>query len=219
MVGVTSFAQNFGALNGYFLDNYSKEEIVGAHVFIKQDGITYQTLTFTDGSFFIDSIPSGSYVLHFRYLGDTIKLSPVVIEKDLITEIGNVYTNYSFSHCPIIIKSTTCYFPAYWYEWFFEIILQEDFVRSPTRFDTKELIAGKTSEVRLIDDELIFRGARKDGLLYMIDGVKVIGESRLPSASIEGIRFYTSGLPAKYGDTLGGAIIIETKGYFDLYQE
>jgi hypothetical protein len=30
---------------------------------------------------------------------------------------------------------------------------------------------------------------------------------------------YTGGLPAKYGDILGGAVILETKSYFDLYRQ
>jgi hypothetical protein len=30
---------------------------------------------------------------------------------------------------------------------------------------------------------------------------------------------YTGGLPAKYGDTLGGVVVMETKGYFDLYRQ
>jgi hypothetical protein len=29
---------------------------------------------------------------------------------------------------------------------------------------------------------------------------------------------FTGGLPAKYGDTMGGAIVVETKGYFELYR-
>jgi hypothetical protein len=27
---------------------------------------------------------------------------------------------------------------------------------------------------------------------------------------------YTGGLPAKYGDTMGGAVVVETKSYFEL---
>jgi len=28
---------------------------------------------------------------------------------------------------------------------------------------------------------------------------------------------YTGGIPAKYGDTTGGVVILETLSYFDLY--
>jgi hypothetical protein len=30
---------------------------------------------------------------------------------------------------------------------------------------------------------------------------------------------YTGGIPAKYGDTMGGVVVLETKGYFDLLRE
>jgi hypothetical protein len=30
---------------------------------------------------------------------------------------------------------------------------------------------------------------------------------------------YSGGLPAKYGDTMGGVIVVETKSFFDMYYE
>jgi hypothetical protein len=30
---------------------------------------------------------------------------------------------------------------------------------------------------------------------------------------------YAGGIPAKYGDAMGGVIVLETKSYFDLYRE
>jgi outer membrane receptor protein involved in Fe transport len=41
----------------------------------------------------------------------------------------------------------------------------------------------------------------------------------VPGSSIGGVTVYTGGIPAKYGDTTGGVIILETKSYFDLYRE
>jgi hypothetical protein len=32
------------------------------------------------------------------------------------------------------------------------------------------------------------------------------------------MQLYTGGLPAKYGDTLGGVVVMESKSYFDLYR-
>jgi len=40
----------------------------------------------------------------------------------------------------------------------------------------------------------------------------------IPGTSIGGVSVYAGGVPAKYGDTTGGVIIMETKSYFDLYR-
>ena len=54
--------------------------------------------------------------------------------------------------------------------------------------------------------------------MYIVDGVKITGgRPTLPSASIQAMRVYTGGVPAKYGDVLGGVIMVETKSYFDYY--
>ena len=76
-----------------------------------------------------------------------------------------------------------------------------------------------SSEVRKTEDgELVFRGARKGDMIYLIDGVKTRDAGSLPGVSIGRMQVYTGGLPAKYGDTLGGVVVIESKSYFDLYR-
>ena len=77
-----------------------------------------------------------------------------------------------------------------------------------------------SSEIKMADDgELMFRGARKGDMIYVLDGVKLQDVYNVPSCSINSMMVYTGGLPAKYGDTLGGAIVVETYGYFDLLRQ
>ncbi len=45
-----------------------------------------------------------------------------------------------------------------------------------------------------------------------IDGIKVRGSSALPQAAIEEVTVITGGLPAQYGDAVGGIINVTTKG-------
>ena len=69
-------------------------------------------------------------------------------------------------------------------------------------------------------DGLYFRGARPENMCYYVDGMKVSDRlSGVPSEAINSISVYTGGLPAKYGDVTGGVIAIETKSYFDLWQQ
>jgi outer membrane receptor protein involved in Fe transport len=76
-----------------------------------------------------------------------------------------------------------------------------------------------SSDVKVSEDgELMFRGSRKGDMIYMMDGIKSNAVSAIPSCAIGRVMVYTGGLPAKYGDTLGGVVIMETKSYFDLYR-
>jgi len=90
---------------------------------------------------------------------------------------------------------------------------------APVKFDIKKLVTSMSSDVRQSEDgELVFRGARKGDMIYLIDGVKTRDAGSVPSVSIGRMQLYTGGLPAKYGDTLGGVVVIESKSYFDLYR-
>jgi hypothetical protein len=55
-------------------------------------------------------------------------------------------------------------------------------------------------------------------MIYIVDGVKCSDVFNVPSVAISKMMVFTGGLPAKYGDTMGGAIVVETKGYFELYR-
>lgn len=50
------------------------------------------------------------------------------------------------------------------------------------------------------------RGARPDGTVYFIDGVKVRGSSNIPQAAISQQEVITGGVPAQYGNAVGGVV-------------
>jgi len=56
------------------------------------------------------------------------------------------------------------------------------------------------------------RGARTDGTVTYIDGVRVRGSNSIPQSSIEQVSMIVSGTPAQYGDVTGGVMSITTKG-------
>jgi hypothetical protein len=98
-------------------------------------------------------------------------------------------------------------------------LTSKDIVHSANKFDIKALATSMSSEIKVDDDgQLMFRGARKGDMIYILDGIKSNEVYSVPSCSINRMMVYTGGLPAKYGDTLGGAIVVETKSYFDLYR-
>jgi outer membrane receptor for ferrienterochelin and colicin len=99
-------------------------------------------------------------------------------------------------------------------------LTSEEIERSPDKFNIKNLVTSMSPDVKVSEDgELMFRGARKGDMVYMMDGMKSNEVSTVPSCAIGRVMVYTGGLPAKYGDTLGGVVVMETKGYFDLYRQ
>ena len=60
------------------------------------------------------------------------------------------------------------------------------------------------------DGELSIRGSRTDATVYYIDGVRVTG--LIPQSEIAQMQVITGGVEAKYGDLVGGAISLTSKG-------
>ena len=80
-------------------------------------------------------------------------------------------------------------------------------VRSPGAIAAQA--AGATQDAA---GNINIRGARGEGTVYFIDGVKVRGSVNLPQAAIQSTEIITGGLPAQYGDAVGGVINTTTRG-------
>ena len=91
----------------------------------------------------------------------------------------------------------------------------------PIRYDAAAMIQSMTPEIKKGDNgELYFKGARNGTSVYYVDGIKLTGAlANLPARSYASIQVYTGGVPAKYGDTTGGVVAIETQSYFSLWRQ
>jgi hypothetical protein len=58
------------------------------------------------------------------------------------------------------------------------------------------------------------RGSRGEATAYIVDGVKSQNITAVSGLSIENLSVITGGIPAQYGDMLGGVIVVTTKDYF-----
>ncbi|MGB1248116.1 MAG: TonB-dependent receptor plug domain-containing protein, partial [Chitinophagales bacterium] len=65
--------------------------------------------------------------------------------------------------------------------------------------------------------DLSYRGSRPGSAVYYVDGMRIEGQLNIPLMAIREIEIYNGGIPAKYGDTVGGIVAIETKSFFDDY--
>ncbi len=88
------------------------------------------------------------------------------------------------------------------------------------RGDIKAVIASVSSDVKLDEDgSFHVRGSRGGATDYVIDGVRTPNLQDPAALSVENVSMITGGIPAQYGDCLGGVIVITTKNYMDGIRE
>ena len=218
MAGSTFGQTASGDVIGTIVSPKTNQPIIGAKTLIMDNGRRYQGISDEDGRFRMTAIPSGKYTMLIHYMGDTMSNIQVDVPIEAYCNLGTI----EFESKVVALRGIK-FTPKATIK-FGEIPVQEltamEIKRSPVKFDVKSLVTTMSSEVKLSEDgELIFRGARKGDMIYVLDGIKSNEVFNVPSCSIARMMVYTGGLPAKYGDTLGGAVILETKSYFDLYRQ
>lgn len=217
----STYAQNAtGEVLGEVIDPKG-EALVDAHVYIDDVfGQRYQTKTDLDGRFRISGIPVGEYLMNIQQFGDTVKGIPVDVPRDGFYNCGIIKFNgeivQTMGDVVVVadpgLKLIDGNIPV-------TTMKAAEIQESAVKFDLVELIGSMSSEIQTTEDgELIIRGSRPGDLLYLIDGIKTAEVGGMPSAAIGSLTVYTGGIPAKYGDTLGGVVAMETQSYFDLYR-
>ncbi len=222
LTGQAMSQQSLGEVIGNVYENGTKSPAVDAVVSIESMGTKYRARVDIDGRFKITAIPAGMYIMEIRYQQDTMNNIIVDVPMDGFHNTGDI-AFYTSSYIEIGGVEVRAYDPN-------EIklidgnlpvasISAKEIDKSPMKFDIKGMIASISSNVQqTADGSLVFRGARKGDMIYMIDGVKTRNAGSVPGASIGRMMVYAGGLPAKYGDTLGGVVVMESKSYFDLYR-
>ncbi len=208
-----------GDIVGEIKDKKSGDPVWGAEVFTESNGSKLQTRTDFDGRFRISAVEPGLRFVTIVYKGDTLRNLQATVPMDGYANLGLI--NFSSEVLTFEAMDASAKDGRMKLEYGslpVKEISSEDIAKSPAKFSVKEMITSVSTDVRMTEDgELVFRGARKGDMLYLVDGVKTSDIGQMPSAGIGRMQIYSGGLPAKYGDTLGGVVVMETKGYFDLY--
>lgn len=209
---------SYGDIKGQLFKNSETDEPAEfAKVWVNRGSSKFGTTTEEDGKFTIHSVPSGLYFLHVNHFGDTLEEQyPVTVRTDDITVLKRVNI-----HEKVTIKDGV---DVYAYNLIDHDFGQKridalDIEKSPLKTNVKGLITSRNSDI-MVDDagQMMIRGGRANDLIYFIDGVKMGKVKDVPSSAINSVTVYTSAIPAKYGDTTGGVIILETKSYSDLWR-
>ncbi|MDG1914463.1 MAG: TonB-dependent receptor [Crocinitomix sp.] len=207
---------NLATISGVVYNSEDSTEVVPfAKVYVMTESGMRPTLSDEKGHYKIDVLKPGTYNLHVTSVGyDDIIISNIELNPSGIIKV-NAYCGVDGNLPPVIVYEPLLIpgdIPK------IEIRL-EDIEHSPYMRDPKALIEKMNSDVQIVEgtSDIIIRGSRPGDAIYYIDGVKTANMSSVPGVAIGGLEAYTGGIPAKYGDTTGGVIVLETKSYFDLY--
>lgn len=206
-----------GTISGYVFKTDSITVIPFAKVWIETESGKRTAKADVDGKYKIDALKPGVYNLTATATNyDTITVAAITVNPDGITTVNMPVPEDS----KILGILTIVYNPVSITKDIPRILIPlEDIENSPFNRDPLGLLAGGASDVQKVEgsNEIIIRGSRPGDAIFYIDGVKSDNMGSIPGAAIQGLEAYTGGIPAKYGDTTGGVVVLETKSYFDLY--
>lgn len=206
-----------GTISGYVFEAMdSAKAIPISRLWVETESGNRYSKSDLDGKFKIEALKPGVYNLYAAPVGfDTTMVGGVEVSSDGITTVdiyctndnvmGVVYVDFNRVKIEKDIPKIR--------------ILKEDIEHSIYIRNPKALLAGTSSDIQQVEgsNDVIIRGSRPGDAIYYIDGVKATDMSSVPGVSVQGLEAYTGGIPAKYGDTTGGVVVLETKSYFDLY--
>ncbi|MDD4213250.1 MAG: TonB-dependent receptor plug domain-containing protein, partial [Bacteroidales bacterium] len=165
-----------------------------------------------DGNYTIKPIPPGKYDVKATYVG----YKPIMIANLVIIANQITFQDVQMESTAINIET-------------FEVVdykvplISKDQTSSGGTMTSEEIskMPGRSAQSVAIQVGGVFsqdgdmgsiRGARADGTITYVDGVRVRGSSAVPKAAIEQVTVITGGTPAQYGDATGGILSISTKG-------
>lgn len=214
---------NFGAIQGKVFEKSDTEKPAAfATVWVQRGTTKFGTEVDENGRFKINSVPTGNYALHIRYFGDTLDRKITAnVKTDGIANVGriNILENIQMEDEVVVTADLRGPLIEFGDGGGITRIDSKDIMLSPVRNSPKQLIVSRNSDIKLdAEGNMMIRGARANDLVHFVDGVKTGSVQPIPSVAIGGITVYSSAIPAKYGDTTGGVIIMETKSYYDLWR-
>ena len=206
-----TMAQAQGRLKGKITDE-TGETVPFANVIVEKGGTQVGGASSDfDGNYDINPIPPGTYDLKASCIGyNPFVLKNIVIPANKITFYDIKMTSGAIKlddvvvidyEIPLISADNTSTGAT---------ITAEEIAKLPVR--SAEGVASSVGGVFSSDGEVgSIRGSR-EGAVYYIDGVKVIGSNNVPQGAIDQVDVILGGTPAMYGDAMGGIINMTTKG-------
>jgi hypothetical protein len=223
LISLGMAAQTHGEIYGKILDE-NKNPMAGVIVRAENNGVVVGAATDDRGVYRINGVEPGTYTLFCDLIGySQLQVSNVLVKSDQISKLED-YTMATaiYGTGPVVIRAGK---PLIDINGGTAISLGASELKNNAAANggsLKAILTSMSSDIKTSDrgEELYFRGSRSGSVIYYIDGVKIYGSPlNIPSSGINNITVYTGGVPAKYGDSTGGYVIIDTKSFRDCVKE
>jgi hypothetical protein len=210
--------ESYGSIEGIVYNSDSTETVPFSIVRLEFNNQVLATKTDIQGKYKFDSLTAGLYNLRIESVSfDSKEIRDVLVETKNVSQVDIYLPNLMFDELYMV---GGCEWPplAYW-------IGEEQIVKIKSQ-DLKiinivpkvDMTLDRSSDFQTNEFKQVYaRGSRDGDVIYIVNGIKTRNKPILPNCSLNEIQYYLGGVPAKYGDTTGGVIIIQTTGYFDLY--
>lgn len=202
------------SLEGTVTDASTGEALPFATVALYKNGVlTTGVDTDLDGNYFFSDIDPGTYDVEASFIGYTAQR-----QTGVILQAGRTNRlNFAISEGGVLLDAVEIV------EYKVPLIEVDNTTSGATvtaekirSLPTKNInaIAATSAGISSTDGgDINVRGSRSDATVYYIDGIRVTGDNNLiPQTEIDQMQIITGGVEAKYGDLVGGAISITTKG-------
>ncbi|MCE2786747.1 MAG: carboxypeptidase regulatory-like domain-containing protein [Bacteroidota bacterium] len=201
-----------GEIRGKVIDSKTKKPLDYASVTIELNGVVKATtLTDDEGGYIVKTLQPGEY---------TVKVTTIGYRNAIIRQVDVISDQITFVNVPMEPSDGKMLDDV--------VIVQKRPLVDPegkggATKTAKEIMALPQRNANMVANTVAgvdaraggtpnFRGARADGTAYYIDGVRVqAGSINIPQNAVDQIQIITGGVPAQYGDFIGGAIAINTK--------
>ncbi len=214
-----AFAQGTsGSIQGTVLDE-NNEPLINAVVEAVQGGVVKGGApTDFDGKYVIKPLAPGRYDIRVKSLSyKESQTTNVIVSPDKPTEVNTKLQRASTDLDEVVIIEYKVPLIDKFEGGGTTTKTSEELEQMATRNTTSMVSTSAGAYSQTDGGAVSIGGGRSNGTLYIIDGVQVYSDRgiNLSQGSIDQMQVITSGLPAKYGDALGGVVTITTKGVTD----
>lgn len=188
----------------------------GIEVYVMSGSTKINTYTNAHGDFTLKPLEPGSYnvVINSIFI-DTMVLLDIRVTGNSIAFMKDVTVPMGRTFKTVVVRPDA---PLKDENPSKEKMKKEQIDRIADKSNINNLVATMTAGVYVSEDgkQISFKGARLGDVLYIVDDVRMRGSNMsLPSGSIASLNSYNGGAPARYGDFMGGVVVVETMSYFD----
>jgi hypothetical protein len=204
---LVSAAPGGGSVMGRVTDPDTKAPAADVTVVFECQGSQKAFITNDSGYYYTSNLPVGVYIVTASYMSTHAIVKNVIIGDD-DQKVVDIKLSAAVQGKDVVIDGNPLIDPIGGDK---KTLRREDFINTPI---TKIAdITATQPGVTDINGVFYVKGAREGSLTYYIDGSPAM-IADIPLCGLGTYTIYTGFVPVKYGNTVGGVVVMETRNFF-----